>query len=151
MVLLPKFLGILPFDQANKGAHEAAKELQNPRSSVRRTDAENSVAGQIEIMTNAPTQGMEGVMLSNNSGDQIVPAAEAAQASRHQGRDLGLADPVGQGRERLRRAGRLRLDRHGDGRHGPRSSAPTAASSPSSRRRLMRPTRTPGSRPCRRR
>ena len=39
MVLLPKFLGILPFDQAHKGAEEAAKELQNPTrssSSVRR-------------------------------------------------------------------------------------------------------------------
>ena len=30
MVLLPKFLGILPFDQAHQGAEEAAKELQNP-------------------------------------------------------------------------------------------------------------------------
>ena len=26
-VLLPKFLGILPFDQANRGAQEAAAEL----------------------------------------------------------------------------------------------------------------------------
>ena len=30
MMLLPKFLGILPFDQANQGAEEAAAELQNP-------------------------------------------------------------------------------------------------------------------------
>ena len=30
MVLLPKFLGILPFDQANRGAQEAHAELQNP-------------------------------------------------------------------------------------------------------------------------
>ena len=30
MVLLPKFLGILPFDLAHKGAEEAAKELKNP-------------------------------------------------------------------------------------------------------------------------
>ena len=30
MMLLPKFLGILPFDQANRGAQEAAAELQNP-------------------------------------------------------------------------------------------------------------------------
>ena len=29
MVLLPKFLGILPFDQANKGAEEAHAELEN--------------------------------------------------------------------------------------------------------------------------
>ena len=30
MVLLPKFLGILPFDLAHQGAEEAAKELKNP-------------------------------------------------------------------------------------------------------------------------
>ena len=29
MVLLPKFLGILPFDQANRGAEEAHAELGN--------------------------------------------------------------------------------------------------------------------------
>ncbi|HEY3719569.1 MAG TPA: substrate-binding domain-containing protein, partial [Roseiarcus sp.] len=36
--------------------------------------------GQIEIVTNATTQGVKAIMLSNNSGDQIVPAAKAAQA-----------------------------------------------------------------------
>ena len=30
LVLMPKFLGILVFDQANQGAQEAHKELQNP-------------------------------------------------------------------------------------------------------------------------
>ena len=80
MMLLPKFLGILPFDQANKGAQEAAKELQNPEAlSFVGPTAENSVQGQIEFMTNAPTQGNKVVMLSNNAGDQIVPAAQAAQ------------------------------------------------------------------------
>jgi len=39
---------------------------------------ENSVAGQIEIMTTSATQGQGAVMLSNNAGDQIVPAAKAA-------------------------------------------------------------------------
>ena len=34
MMLLPKFLGILPFDQANQGAQEAAAELQNPTRST---------------------------------------------------------------------------------------------------------------------
>ena len=43
--------------------------------------AENSVQGQIEFMTLAPTQGQKVVMLSNNAGDQIAPAAEAAQAA----------------------------------------------------------------------
>jgi rhamnose transport system substrate-binding protein len=80
MMLLPKFLGILPFDQAHQGAEEAAKELENPTAlDFVGPTAENSVAGQIEFVTNAPTGGYKVVMLSNNSGDQIVPAAQAAQ------------------------------------------------------------------------
>lgn len=79
LVLLPKFLGILPFDQANQGAQEAHAELGNPGKLLYiGPTPENSVAGQIEIMTTAATQGQAAVMLSNNSGDQIVPAAEAA-------------------------------------------------------------------------
>src|SRR5687768_1318909 len=80
MMLLPKFLGILPFDQANEGAQEAAAELQNPTPlDFVGPTAENSVAGQIEFVTNAPAGGYDVVMLANNSGDQIAPAAVAAQ------------------------------------------------------------------------
>jgi len=79
MMLLPKFLGILPFEQTNEGAKEAAAELQNPMPfDFVGPTAENSVAGQIEFVTNAPTAGYDVVMLSNNSGDQIVPAVQAA-------------------------------------------------------------------------
>ncbi|MFN8592177.1 MAG: substrate-binding domain-containing protein [Thermomicrobiales bacterium] len=82
MMLLPKFLGILPFDQANQGAQEASAELKNPTAfDFVGPTAENSVAGQIEFMTNAPAGGYKVVMLSNNSGDQIVPSAVAAQAA----------------------------------------------------------------------
>src|SRR4029079_19457763 len=81
MVLLPKFLGILPFDQAHQGALEAEKELQNSKPlQFLGPTPENSVAGQIEITTTATTQGVAAIMISNNSGDQIVPAAKAAQA-----------------------------------------------------------------------
>ncbi len=80
MVLLPKFLGILPFDQANKGAEEAHAELENTGKLLYTGPTpENSVAGQIEIMTTSTSQGQAAVMLSNNAGDQIVPAASAAQ------------------------------------------------------------------------
>jgi rhamnose transport system substrate-binding protein len=80
MMLLPKFLGILPFDQADKGAEEAAAELKNPEKlTFTGPTADNSVAGQIETLTNASTQGFKVVMLSNNAGDQIAPVAEAAQ------------------------------------------------------------------------
>lgn len=82
MILLPKFLGILVFDQANEGAQEAHAELGNPGTlSFLGPTPENSVAGQIEIMTTAATQGVGAVMLSNNAGDQIVPSAEAAAAA----------------------------------------------------------------------
>ena len=79
MMLLPKFLGIAPFDQANQGAQEAHAELENPgKLDFVGPTAENSVAGQIEFVTNAPAGGYDVVMLSNNSGDQIAPAAVAA-------------------------------------------------------------------------
>jgi rhamnose transport system substrate-binding protein len=79
MVLLPKFLGILVFDQANEGAQEAHAELANPgKLEFLGPTPENSVAGQIEIMTTAATQKQGAVMLSNNAGDQIAPAAKAA-------------------------------------------------------------------------
>lgn len=79
MVLLPKFLGIAVFDQAHVGAAEAQKELQNPKEvQFLGPTPENSVAGQIEIVTNATTQNVGAIMISNNSGDQIVPAAKAA-------------------------------------------------------------------------
>jgi rhamnose transport system substrate-binding protein len=82
MVLLPKFLGILPFDQANRGAEEAHAELGNTGTLLYTGPTpENSVAGQIEIVTTAGSQGQAVVMLSNNAGDQIAPAAEAAQAA----------------------------------------------------------------------
>lgn len=82
LVLLPKFLGILVFDQAHEGAEEAHKELENPGQLLfQGPTPENSVAGQIEIVTTAATQGRAGVMLSNNAGDQIVPAAKALVAA----------------------------------------------------------------------
>ncbi len=85
MVLLPKFLGILVFDQANEGAQEAHVELGNPGELLfLGPTPENSVAGQIEIMTTSTTQGRDAVMLSNNAGDQIAPAAMAAmEAGTH--------------------------------------------------------------------
>jgi rhamnose transport system substrate-binding protein len=79
MILLPKFMGNLVFDEANQGAEEAAKELQNPaKLTYTGPTADNSVAGQIEIVTNAPTQGAKAIMISNNSGDQLGPSAQAA-------------------------------------------------------------------------
>ncbi|NOZ72087.1 MAG: substrate-binding domain-containing protein, partial [Chloroflexi bacterium] len=80
MILMPKFLGILVFDQAHEGAAEAAAELQNPEElQFLGPTPENSVAGQIDILTTATTQGVDAIMISNNAGDQIAPAAKAAR------------------------------------------------------------------------
>jgi rhamnose transport system substrate-binding protein len=80
MVLMPKFLGIMVFDQANQGAQEAHAEVGNPgKLEFLGPTPENSVAGQIEILTNATTQGVKAIMISNNAGDQIAPAAQAAR------------------------------------------------------------------------
>ncbi|GIK75792.1 MAG: hypothetical protein BroJett021_47800 [Chloroflexota bacterium] len=80
MVLMPKFLGILVFDQAYQGALEAHNEIGNPAQlQFLGPTPENSVAGQIEILTNATTQGVKAIMISNNAGDQIAPAAKAAR------------------------------------------------------------------------
>jgi rhamnose transport system substrate-binding protein len=81
MVLLPKFLGILPFDQANRGAEEPTPSSATPASSFTPAPRRKLGRGQIELLTTATSQGQNVVMLSNNAGDQIVPAAEAAQAA----------------------------------------------------------------------
>jgi rhamnose transport system substrate-binding protein len=80
MIFLPKFMGNKVFDEANEGAQEAHAELANPgKLDYVGPTADNSVAGQIEIVTNAPTQGAKALMISNNAGDQIGPAAQKAQ------------------------------------------------------------------------
>ncbi|MGQ9840244.1 MAG: rhamnose ABC transporter substrate-binding protein [Anaerolineae bacterium] len=84
MILLPKFMGNKVFEEAYEGAQEAHKELGNPgKLNYVGPTADNSVAGQIEIVTNAPAQGVKALMISNNAGDQLGPAAQKA-------RDAGL-------------------------------------------------------------
>ena len=80
MLLLPKFTGVAVFDQANEGAQEAHAELQNPAelSYTGPDQASSAQGGQVEFVTNAPTQGFQALMISNNSGDQIAPAAKTA-------------------------------------------------------------------------
>jgi rhamnose transport system substrate-binding protein len=80
MILLPKFLGIAVFDEANQGAQEAHAELENPGTlEFLGPTAENSIAGQIEIVTTgASRDDVAAIMISNNAGDQLVPAVEAA-------------------------------------------------------------------------
>ena len=56
MLLLPKFLGISVFDEADQGAQEAATELQNPTPlDFTGPAAGDPPANQIDSVTNAPT------------------------------------------------------------------------------------------------
>ena len=77
-ILLPKCTGIAVFDQANEGAMEAAAELGvgNPEFVGPATCSDRT--GQVEFVTNAATQGVDALMISNNAGDQIDPAVQAA-------------------------------------------------------------------------
>jgi rhamnose transport system substrate-binding protein len=80
MVFLPKNLGNAVFDEAHEGALAAAAELKNPEELQYLAPASGAAGTeQIPIITNATTQGVDAIMISNNAGDQIAPAAQAAR------------------------------------------------------------------------
>jgi rhamnose transport system substrate-binding protein len=82
MVFLPKNLGNAVFDEAHQGALAAAAEL-GVTEELQYLAPASGAAGteQIPIITNATTQCVNAIMISNNAGDQIAPAAEAARAA----------------------------------------------------------------------
>jgi rhamnose transport system substrate-binding protein len=77
-ILLPKCLGLAVFDQANEGAQEAAGELGTSEPEFLGPATCEDSTGQIDSMTNAATQGVDAVMLSNNAGEQIQSGVDAA-------------------------------------------------------------------------
>lgn len=77
-ILLPKCLGIAVFDQANEGAQEAADELGVAEPEFLGPASCEDATGQIDSMTNAATQGVDAVMISNNAGEQIQSGVDAA-------------------------------------------------------------------------
>jgi rhamnose transport system substrate-binding protein len=77
-ILLPKCTGNAVFDQANEGAKEAAGELGVPEAEFVAPASCTDTTGQIEFVTNAVTQGVDAIMVSNNAGDQLDPATQAA-------------------------------------------------------------------------
>ncbi len=80
MVFLPKNLGNAVFDEAHEGALAAAEEL-GVTEELQYLAPASGAAGteQIPIITNATTQCVNTIMISNNAGDQIAPAAQAAR------------------------------------------------------------------------
>jgi rhamnose transport system substrate-binding protein len=77
-ILLPKCAGIAVFDQANQGAQEAAEELGTDEAEFLAPASCEDPTGQVEMMTNAATQGVDAIMISNNAAEQIQPAVDAA-------------------------------------------------------------------------
>jgi rhamnose transport system substrate-binding protein len=85
MMLVPKFLGTDKygklFDQTLKGAVEAARELQNPGLLLYGAPIQGGQGPtQSEVVAAAVAAGAKAIMISNNSGDQVVPAVKAARA-----------------------------------------------------------------------
>src|ERR687894_1243148 len=78
-VLLPKQTGVSVFDQASQGAEEAAEELQAGTAEyLGPASPAECVSGQLDVVTNATTQGRNAIMISNCAGDQIEPSVQQA-------------------------------------------------------------------------
>ena len=80
MFLLPKFTGVAVSTRPTKAPRKRTRSsATRPTYEYNGPDQASSAAGgQLEYVTNAPTQGFNAMMISNNSGDQIEPAAVAA-------------------------------------------------------------------------
>ncbi|MBN1487096.1 MAG: substrate-binding domain-containing protein [Anaerolineae bacterium] len=79
MVFLPKFLGIMIFDQAYEGALKAHTELGNPGKLDLIGPLPNERNDiQIKIARNAIEQGTQALMISNNAGDKMVAVTQPA-------------------------------------------------------------------------
>ena len=76
--LLPPCINISVYDQVRSGAEEAAAELgSDPAEFVGPNDC-GDAAAQIPFMTGAVAQGVDAIMLSNNSDGQMDAHAESA-------------------------------------------------------------------------
>ena len=88
MVFMPKFLGAAfhghnsvsdLFEQAHRGAEQAAHDLRNPRPlQYTGPTVGGEAPTQIEGVKSAVRRGAKAIMISNNSGDDIVPVIKAA-------------------------------------------------------------------------
>jgi rhamnose transport system substrate-binding protein len=77
-VFLPKSTDNPVFTEANEGAEEAAEELGTEPASYEGPSSAEDLEAQIQIVTNAATQGLDGVMISNAGSEGVEPAAQQA-------------------------------------------------------------------------
>ncbi len=79
MILMPKNVGNPVFEVVHEGAMEAHEELENPNELVfTGPSADNPIAGQIDLITNAVTQEVDALMISANAYDELVPSTQEA-------------------------------------------------------------------------
>src|ERR671919_98510 len=77
-VFVPKSTDNPVFTEANEGAEEAAEELGVDPASYEGPSSAEDIEAQIQIVTNAATQGLNGVMISNAGSEGIEPAVQQA-------------------------------------------------------------------------
>src|SRR5918992_897746 len=75
-VFIPKSTDNPVFTQANEGAEEAAGELETDPASYEGPSSAEDIESQIQIVTNAGTQGLDAVMISNAGSEGVEPAVE---------------------------------------------------------------------------
>ena len=92
-VLVPKNLGNPYFDTANKGAQEAAAELGV--DVTYQGSATADATEQIQLLNSLISQQVDGLAISANDADALVPTGQAAMDAGHSGRDLGLGHRTG--------------------------------------------------------
>jgi rhamnose transport system substrate-binding protein len=78
-VFVPKDTANPVFDLANDGAVEAAEELGATPASFEGPPNAEDIEGQIQIVTNAVTQGVDAVMIVNGAAEQIEPTIQQAE------------------------------------------------------------------------
>jgi rhamnose transport system substrate-binding protein len=77
-VFIPKSTDNPVFTEANDGAEEAAEELGTEAASYEGPSSAEDLEAQIQIVTNAATQSLDGVMISNAGSEGIEPAVRQA-------------------------------------------------------------------------
>jgi rhamnose transport system substrate-binding protein len=99
VAMVPKFDGLVPFEQAKTGAYMAYRELgsRGLLEYVAPPTAEGSGAKQVDIIHSATGTGFDAILLSNNADNDI---AEAAVAATEAGLDIVTFDsPIPSGVE----------------------------------------------------
>jgi len=103
VLVMPKYVGTDRFAkffiEADLGAEQAAKELQNPIPLQFIGPVRGGAATQASIITDVTAHGIDAIMMSNGSVNNIVPALKAAQAKGAKVVTFDFSVPSGEGED----------------------------------------------------